>query len=285
MMINNSMLVLLALLVPSLAPARTVPAASEALAGAEREFAAEGLRDGVQKSFLARFSSDSIVLKPFAVSGREYYRAHPDGAGKLHWAPQYLVVSAAGDFGFSSGPWRYEAERDGKTIVAHGHFFSIWRHDRDGWRVAFDHGIGHAASAPRVEATPLVALELGKGAPAVLPGPAADRRRAQLTAADDALRERLARDPVGGYGSAARRDTLWLREGAQPLRAASPPAGAAPPCGCGPRVGADMAASGDFGYTIGGSAEQRGKGVDVRIWRFDAGSGWTLLADLSAAVE
>jgi hypothetical protein len=44
-----------------------------------------------------------------------------------------------------------------------------------------------------------------------------------------------------------------------------------------------MAASGDFGYAIGGSGNERGNGADVRVWRFGSGHGGTLLADLSAA--
>jgi hypothetical protein len=104
-----------------------LPQREESLAAAERQFAADGLRDGVQKSFLAHFAADAVILRPFAVAAAEWYRGHADAPGKLIWGPQYLALSAAGDLGVSSGPWRSEAERDGKPVIAHGHFLSIWR--------------------------------------------------------------------------------------------------------------------------------------------------------------
>jgi len=284
--VNRILIVLMALVAPYAAVADALPADYEALAAAEREFAADGLRDGVQKSFLAHFAADATVLRPFAMSGVEYYRAHPDKPGKLIWAPQYLAVSAAGDLGVSSGPWRYEAERKGQPVLAHGHFFSIWQRDAGGrWQVVFDHGVGHDAAKVGVEATPLVAL-LGAAPPAR--GMRGEQRRKALIAADDALRKRLARDRVHGYAKAARADTLWLREGAQPQRAPAPPAaqdGATQGCGCGPRARTGMAASGDFGYTIGGSESERAKGIYVRVWRYQPRAGWALLADLTAPVE
>jgi ketosteroid isomerase-like protein len=259
--------------------------AEESLAAAEREFAAAGLRDGVQKSFLAHFADDATVLKPFAVAAPEFYRTHADGPGKLYWAPQYVAVSAAGDLGLSSGPWRAEGERDGKPVAAHGHFFSIWRRNGQGrWQVAFDHGIGHRPGPTTVEATALVALKTAAIAP---PAKGAEARRAALAAADDALRAALALDPRNGYAKFAGADTLWLRDGLLPLQAARPPpaaSGAATPaCGCGPRVRIGIASSADFGFTIGGRDDAPGKGADVRVWRFDAGKGWRLLADMTTA--
>ena len=264
--------------------AAAVPPAYATLATAEREFAADGLHRGVQKSFLSHFAIDGIVMRPFAVPAAEFYRDRPDPpGGKLHWAPQYLAVSAAGDLGLSTGPWRAEGEREGKPFVAHGHFFSLWKNDGRGhWQVLFDHGVGHAAAAP-VETTTLVALPVGKadasGRSAV------ESRRAALTVADDALRARLASDASTAYAELAGADTLWLRDGALPQRGAQPPAAeGAAVCGCGPRIRVGMAASADFGYTIGGREDQRDKGIDVRIWRFD-GSGWSLVADLTVAAQ
>jgi ketosteroid isomerase-like protein len=264
-----------------------LPERYQSLAAAEREFAAAGLRDGVQKSFLAHFADDAIVLHPFAVSGPEWYRGHPDRPGKLIWGPQYVAVSAAGDLGLSTGPWRFEVERDGKSQSYHGHFFSLWKRDVHGrWQVVFDNGLGHDASAAPVEKTGLVALSMpASGAPA---SGGVESRRLALENADEELRARLARDAYGGYATSARKDTLWLREGAMPVRAAAAPASAAgksAPCGCGPRAHLAIADSGDLGYTIGGAADERNKGVDARVWRFDAKAGWTLLADMTQAVD
>jgi ketosteroid isomerase-like protein len=256
----------------------------ESLAQAEREFASAGAREGVQKSFLAHFAEDALVLRPFATTAPAWYRGHPDGPGKLIWGPQYLAVSAANDLGLSSGPWRYEAERDGKPVVAHGHFFSIWRRDAQGrWQVLFDHGVDNPAPAVAVEATPLLPLAMAEG---TTPSAAiVSSRMKALDDADKALRERLARDPGNAYAAVATAQTLWLREGSLPVQGNLPPkANGETACGCGPRVAMTVAASADLAYVLGGAESARASGVDVRVWRFEGGA-WKLLADVTAAAK
>ena len=274
----------LAFALPAQAQQPTLSPRYESLAQAEREFASAGAREGIQKSFLAHFAEDALVLRPFATPAPAWYREHPDGPGTLIWGPQYLAVSAANDLGFSSGPWRYEGERDGKPVVGHGHFFSIWRRDAQGrWRVLFDHGVGNPAPAVAVEATQLLALPMPEGnAPSAA---VIGSRTKALADADKALRDQLGRDPVKAYASAATAQTLWLREGSLPTQGKLPPeAKGERACGCGPRVALAVATSADLAYTLGGAESARERGVDVRVWRFEGGA-WKLLADVTAAVK
>jgi len=262
----------------------SLPTRYESLAQAEREFASAGARDGVQKAFIGHFAEDALVLRPFATPAPAWYREHPDGPGKLIWGPQYLAVSAANDLGLSSGPWRYEAERDGKPVVAHGHFFSIWRRDAQGrWQVLFDHGVGNPAPAIPVEATQLLSLAIAEGkTPSAT---VVSSRTKALDDADKALRDRLGRDPDKAYAAVATAQTLWLREGSLPMQGNLPPkTNGEQACGCGPRVALAVAGSGDLAYTLGGAESVRASGVDVRVWRFDSGA-WKLLADVTAAVK
>jgi ketosteroid isomerase-like protein len=261
----------------------SLPPRYESLARAEREFASAGARQGVQKAFLAHFADDALVLRPFATAAPAWYREHADGPGKLIWGPQYLAVSAANDLGLSSGPWRYEAERDGKPIVGHGHFFSLWRRDAQGhWQVLFDHGVGNPAPAVAVENTPLIALAIPENK---TPSAAVIGSRTQaLDVADKALRERLGRDPKKAYAAVATDQTLWLRDGSPPTQGKAPPAIGEQACGCGPRITLTVAASGDLAYTLGGAETARASGVDARVWRFEGGA-WKLLADVTAAVQ
>jgi ketosteroid isomerase-like protein len=284
---HRLLLVLLALAAGTNTAAAALGAAQESLANAEREFAAAGLRDGVRKSFLDHFADDATVLKPFAIPAKAFYSAQPDRPGQLHWAPQYVAVSAAGDLGLSTGPWRFAGERDGKPVAADGHFLSVWQRERNGrWQVLFDHGIGRGPNPAPVESTPLASL-------AAVHAPnkktaAADAALASLSAADGALRTALAADVAKAYAAVAGARTLWLRDGSLPQQSAQPPTragGDAVPCGCGPRARIGVATSADFGYTIGGSAEQADKGIDVRIWQLDAAGAWRLLADLTAAAQ
>jgi ketosteroid isomerase-like protein len=264
--------------------ATTLSAPVAALADAERQFAAAGARDGIQKAFLAHFADDAIVLRPFVTSAQAWHRTHPDKPGHLAWGPQYLAVSSSGDLGVSSGPWHFEGVRDGKHVSADGHFLSIWRHDEaHGWRVILDHGIGHGPPATAVDKTQLVALATGLAASTDTGK--ADRERS-LAAADAGLRARLASGAADAYAQVSRPNTLWLREGSLPQTSLAPPASEAAACGCGPRVRLVLAESGDFGYTVGGSDSARDKGIDIRVWKVDTtGNQWTLLVDLSAAVQ
>jgi ketosteroid isomerase-like protein len=266
------------------AQASSLPTRYESLAQAEREFASAGAREGIQKSFLAHFAEDGLVLRPFATAAPTWYREHPDGPGKLIWGPQYLAVSAANDLGLSSGPWRYEAEHDGKPVLAHGHFFSIWRRDAQGrWQVLFDHGVGNPVPAVAVETTALLPLAIAEGkAPSAA---VISSRTKALDDADKALRELLARDPGKAYAGVATAQTIWLREGSFPAQGNLPPkADDETVCGCGPRVAMAVAASGDLAYTLGGAESARASGVDVRVWRWQGGA-WKLLADVTAAVK
>src|SRR4029450_11103722 len=52
----------------------SLPPRYESLAQAEREFAAAGAREGIQKAFLAHFAEDSIVLRPLATPAPAWYR-------------------------------------------------------------------------------------------------------------------------------------------------------------------------------------------------------------------
>ena len=268
------------------AAAQQVPERAAELANAEREFAAAGARDGVQKSFLAHFADDSVVLRPFATPALAWYRAHPDKPGKLIWGPQYVAVSADANLGLSSGPWRYEGDRDGKPVTGHGHFFSIWRRAESGrWQVVIDHGIGHDAATVTVEETPLVALAIPAGkAPAAANAKA---REQALADADDALRGRLAKIGDGAYAQVASEQTLWLRDGSMPARGVAPPATEAGKraCGCGARVKIGIAGSGDLGYTIGGREDARPQGTDIRVWSYAERGGWKLVADVASAVD
>jgi len=274
----------LALALVAQAQPASLPPRYEALAKAEREFASAGAREGIQKSFLAHFAEDALVFRPFATPAPAWYHEHPDGPGKLIWGPQYLAVSAANDLGLSSGPWRYEAEHDGKPVVAHGHFFSLWRRDAQGrWQVMFDHGVGNPAPALPVETTVLVPLAIPDGK---TPSAAVISSRTKaLEDADATLRELLARDPAKAYANVATAQTLWLREGSLPMQAGLPStANAQQACGCGPRVAMAVAASGDLAYTLGWAESARASGVDARVWRFEGGA-WKLLADVTDAVK
>ena len=122
-------------------------AASEALdslVAAERTFAARSAEKGVRDAFLAYLAGDGVIFRPLPTSGRKAWESRGPVAATLAWEPVYAEVSAAGDLGYTTGPWELRPN-DPQRPAGYGHFVSVWQRQADGaWRVAVDIGITHA---------------------------------------------------------------------------------------------------------------------------------------------
>ena len=107
---------------------------------AERAFAATmAARD--LAGFLAHVAEDAVFLnggQPLhgrAAIGAHWAKFYEGPDAPFSWAPELVVVNAAGDLAQSIGPVHDPAG----TLVAR--FYSTWRRDPDGrWRVVFDNG-------------------------------------------------------------------------------------------------------------------------------------------------
>ncbi len=73
----------------------------------------------------------TLVGKPAVITG--WMPMLKEGKAGFSWAPDRVVVNAAGDLGLSTGPVH---GADGKLI---GAYSSVWQRQADGsWRVIFD---------------------------------------------------------------------------------------------------------------------------------------------------
>ncbi len=240
-----------------------------ALAEVERSFARACVRTGVRASFLEFFAPDGIVLAPAPTNARALYSARPAPATRppstLDWAPVSGAVAAAGDLGWTTGPYRH-SDDTGREPARFGYYFSIWRKQADGsWKVALDVGTDMPA-AESLDA----ALRDAHAAPAV-PGPVPSQ--AELRALD------------AGFGAACAQADC-LAEGARLHRPGQPPllgrelVGAAlrsAPARVFTTLGAEASSSGDLAYTYGTyalapsptHALEEG-GSYVHLWRREA---------------
>ena len=248
----------------------------DALAGvvaAERAFAADSVKRGIRASFLAAFAEDGINFTPHPERTREALLKQDEPPSpepvELDWHPAWADVSAAGDLGYTTGPYSGR-DRTGKRPSGYGYYFSIWKRPAEGpWKVAIDAGI-------RLPAPPL------EPEPWYRPAPGAGRRSASLessaAAAESAIRAREAElaEALEGRGASALADfaadeARLHRDGAAPhlgrddLRAAL--VGHAGPSAI-EVMGAGASASGELGYAWG-----KATGTDasvsyfVRVWR------------------
>ena len=114
----------------------------KALVEAEREFSKTSEKKGIREAFLAFLATDALLFRPNAVNGRQYVTDQPEDLGQLTWTPIFAEVSAAGDLGYTTGPYEYRPL--GSDAVGHGHYVSVWRKQPNGkWRVVIDLGIVH----------------------------------------------------------------------------------------------------------------------------------------------
>jgi len=60
----------------------------------------------------------------------------------LTWTPVGADISASGDLGYTYGTYEFRSkDKDGKPLVDHGKYTSIWKKQKDGsWKVVLDMG-------------------------------------------------------------------------------------------------------------------------------------------------
>jgi ketosteroid isomerase-like protein len=70
-----------------------------------------------------------------------------DKNNHLTWTPVGADISSSGDLGYTYGTYEFSSkDKDGKTVVAHGKYTSIWKKQQDGsWKVVLDMGNSDAA--------------------------------------------------------------------------------------------------------------------------------------------
>src|SRR5262245_6609682 len=104
---------------------------AQVVVDSERAFSRLAGEKGIRTAFLTFLAEDSIVFQDKPMPGREVYEKRPEGQGVLFWLPVVADISAAGDLGYSTGPWEY-SPKPGEKPVAFGEFSSIWKKQADG---------------------------------------------------------------------------------------------------------------------------------------------------------
>lgn len=265
------------------AHAGQMPANVASLVAAERAFANMSVTVSMRDAFLANLADGAILFNPGPADGRAIYQNRAPSAVVLSWEPVYAELAASGDFGFTTGPWEFRPDKDSEP-AAFGHFVSVWKKQPGGsWKVALDVGINH----DRLAAKPELSFRASSDPePWPLDAKRVAAARTALLDADRAFAIALARGAAGAYRAHGADDVRYYRAGAVPVigrEAVGRVVGESGGGAIGEATAADVAASGDLGYSIG----RKGAPVTawyVRIWRLDAGRVWTLVLDLESAV-
>ncbi len=264
-----------------------------ALVAAERAFAQLSVEKGVRESFLTFFADDGIDFQPHPTLTKEAFRKRPAPATPpsitLDWDPIFADISRAGDLGYTTGPYTITDHSPQQRPAQHGYYVSIWRKQPDGtWKVAVDLGI--STPAPPTDAP----------APTFQPPHQAHDKahgnvnlaaeRTALLAADRALLQ--AESERGGaralpdqmtIDARLHRNDLFPVVGQRAVRAYLKDKTEMKLTGV--PIKADVAQSGDLGYTYGNYEQKDGvsteRGYYVRVW-LRAGSKWRVALDTTS---
>src|SRR5687768_12358691 len=75
----------------------------------EQAFSRMAAEKNTRDAFMAFIADDGLLFRPGAVNGKKWMLAHPAPASDkrplLAWQPVFGMVAAAGDMGFTTGPW------------------------------------------------------------------------------------------------------------------------------------------------------------------------------------
>lgn len=266
------------------------------LVAAERAFARTSVEKGVRDSFLAFFADDGINFQPHPTKTREAFLSRPAPPARppitLNWEPVWADVSAAGDLGYTTGPFTLVDNSPEKRPTRHGYYFSVWKKQRDGdWKVVVDLGTQnpepaspqpafYAPSESHFKKSNMkVNREEGSAALIELEGKFQQEARsrgflkafaAYLTSESRLHRDGrlplVGKDAIGAFMAGKSMDVTW-----KPLKA-------------------DIAGSGDLGYVYGSyelkdnpsSAEAIEKGYFVRVWKREGNGKWKVALDVTS---
>lgn len=253
-----------------------------ALVNTERAFAKLAVDRGVRESFLTYFDDTAIAFNPHPAVAKDGLRKRPIETPPLdytlNWTPTYGDISLAGDMGYNTGPARLDRRMPANTPPSHMVFFSVWKKRAEGdWRVVIDVGVDVPSAMATLDAPFQPARPISSNGRFTKVN--VEKESAGLLQ----LEEDLIRD--GNAGNYLDESVRLNRPGFLPL--AGKNAVQIWLASQGKRSGeprfADVAASGDLGYTYG-SFETNGstpmKAYYTRVWRRDPANQWKIVIEV-----
>ena len=87
----------------------------------------------------------------------------PETGLDLIWEPTFAAIARSADFGYTTGPAKWKANKKEEKFLGYGQFVSIWKKQKDGsWKVALDCGIENPEPAGKPEPLRMFVPEEGQ---------------------------------------------------------------------------------------------------------------------------
>ena len=257
----------------------------------EQAFSRMAAEKNTRDAFMTFIADDGLLFRPTAVNGKKWMNDHPvpppsDKHPLLAWQPAFAGMSAAGDLGFTTGPWEFRQDVKDEKPAGYGHFVTLWKKQTDGtWKFVIDLGISHPMS----------------GGPQTLWQPPESKPPAKIQHVDVRVARRKLLDWDRDYLLVSKKDGLakafiyyaspnvrLYRVGNLPYlgrNASAKTLEAAKGEVSWTTSGGDVSRSGDLGYTYGtyevtDAAKVTERGSYVRIWQKE-GRLWQIVLDVA----
>jgi ketosteroid isomerase-like protein len=263
------------------------------LVEAEYSFSAMSATQGIGRAFLTYFADDAIAFRPAPIKARQYYEDNPDIPGLLTWRPVFADVSAAGDMGYTTGPWELRKENLSEVPVGYGHYVSVWKKRDDGtWRIVLD--VGNEYEGPDTTVTELILAETSRIGHATNGSVEAEKNRL-LTLARSFSKSTESRGIVEYYMDYATDEARFYRQGSFPTADKAMIYGTLIPVEgileLKP-IAAEISYSCDLGYTYGIAVlktpvvkeQAEAYSAYLHIWKKQTDLSWKIVLDFATPV-
>jgi ketosteroid isomerase-like protein len=255
--------------------------AVRAMVESEKRFYQTGQEKGTRAAFLEFLADDGIVFRPGPVNAKEAWGKRPESGFDLIWEPTFAAIARSGDFGYTTGPARWRANKKEEKFAGYGQFVSIWKKQKDGsWKVALDCGIENPEPTAQPETlrtlVPADNQQYAEGHRKALP----------LTQAHQKFVEAAKTNSTEATAAVAADEIRVYREGSFPAmgkNAASVLLSAKTGKTSFQQLGGDISSSGDLAYSYGKYSLSRDGSVELghffQIWQTDTVGMWKLVID------
>jgi ketosteroid isomerase-like protein len=112
---------------------------------AERSLVQTAAAKGQKAAFVEFLTDDSIIFRPEAINGKDFWIRQSESAGsQLIRTTMLADVAANGLLGYTTGNWQLKRKDKDVDVVTYGNYVTIWeRRDGAGFRAVIDISIRH----------------------------------------------------------------------------------------------------------------------------------------------
>ena len=115
----------------------------QSLVNAEKAFAQTSKDKSTKEAFSTYMSDSGFIFQSGPLLGKKFWQDAEQGTDLLTWEPVFADISSSDDFGYTTGPWEFRAKRNDTDPAGGGYYVSVWKKEKNEWKVALDIGISY----------------------------------------------------------------------------------------------------------------------------------------------